>query len=148
MYYFAYGSNMDPERMRERLGRQPDRKAATLADWMLKFNKITSRNPQEGYANIGTQDGEKVEGILYDITTEELRKMDLREGYPIHYNRINIVVRTEDDKEIEVITYIAQPSKVREGLRPSREYLNHLLAARELLSLNYIRKLEAIRTID
>ena len=114
MYYFAYGSNMDPERVRERLGKLPDRKAATLAGWVLKFNKMASRNPREGYANIDMQDGEKVEGILYDITTEELRKMDLRESYPIHYNRINIVVRTEDDKEIEVITYIAQPSKIRE----------------------------------
>ena len=147
MYYFAYGSNMDPERVCGRLGRLPDRKTATLADWVLKFNKIALRNSQEGYANIDKQNGEKVEGIVYEITTEELRKIDLREGYPIHYNRINIVVRTGDNKEIEVVTYIAQPSKVREGLRPSREYLNHLLAARELLSPNYIRKLEAIRTI-
>ena len=147
MYYFAYGSNMDPERVCGRLGRLPDRKTATLADWVLKFNKIALRNSQEGYANIDKQNGEKVEGIVYEITTEELRKIDLREGYPIHYNRINIVVRTGDNKEIEVVTYIAQQSKVREGLRPSREYLNHLLAARELLSPNYIRKLEAIRTI-
>lgn len=80
--------------MRERLGRQPDRKAAILADWILKFNKIVSRNPQEGYANIDTQDGENVGGILYGITTEKLRKMDFREGYLIHYNRINIIVRT------------------------------------------------------
>ena len=148
MYYFAYGSNMDPERMRERLGRLPERKAASLAGWILKFNKIASRNPREGYANIMQQNGAVTEGILYDITDAETGKLDVKEGYPDHYNKVALQVRLGNDTEVRAMTYVAQHDKVNDSLKPSRDYLRHLLADMEFLSEGYIRKLEAVETID
>ena len=70
-YYFAYGSNMNPVRIQERLGRLPDRNGAMLFDLALKFNKISTRNPIEGFANIIQQAGSVTEGIIYDITDTE-----------------------------------------------------------------------------
>jgi gamma-glutamylcyclotransferase len=50
--YFAYGSNMDPERMRERNITFSQRICAVLKGYRLEFNRVASRNPQEGYANV------------------------------------------------------------------------------------------------
>ena len=50
--YFAYGSNMNPELMRERNINFSLRKRVILRYFRLEFNKIASRNPKEGYANI------------------------------------------------------------------------------------------------
>ena len=38
--------------------------------------------------------------------------------------------------------------KVGEGLRPTREYLGHLLAGRDLLPADYWERLKATPTLD
>jgi len=64
MKYFAYGSNMNPERMRQRGIKFSKREHAILEGWKLVFNKIASRNPNKGYANIERKEGSIVKGIL------------------------------------------------------------------------------------
>jgi len=44
------------------------------------------------------------------------------------------------------VTYIAL--KVGEGLRPTREYLGHLLAGKDLLPAAYWEKLKETPTLD
>jgi len=62
--YFTYGSNMNPERIRERKINFSQRKHAILKAWKLKFNKIASNNSEEGYANIVPDENGTVEGVL------------------------------------------------------------------------------------
>ena len=47
-----------------------------------------------------------------------------------------------------IITYIAQPDRVYDGLSPTREYMNHLLIAGPDLSVSYYEELKTIRTLD
>ena len=148
MKYFAYGSNMDPDRMKQRGINFSKREHAILEGWKLLFNKIASRNPNEGYANIERGEGSIVEGILYEIQGSDVEKLDKYEGYPNHYERLNVRVRLDNGKEVEAITYVANPNKVREGLRPSREYLMHLLRGCDLLSIEYCRRLRQWETLD
>jgi len=89
-----------------------------------------------------------VEGVLYDIADSDLKILDRYEGYPSHYERIKVVVRMDDGKMVEAVTYVAKPDKVREGLKPSKEYLNHLLKGCDLLSEEYCRKLRKLETLD
>ena len=145
MKYFAYGSNMDAERMRERGIRFSQRTHGILKGYRLEFNKIASRNPQEGYANVVRFENGIVEGVLYEIPDSDLSKLDMFEGYPDHYDRLMIKVQLDDGQKLEAIIYIAQPDQIAEGLKPSRDYLNHLLAAKDLLSESYRRKLEACK---
>ncbi|MEM0053840.1 MAG: gamma-glutamylcyclotransferase family protein [Nitrososphaeria archaeon] len=42
----------------------------------LEFNKISYRNPNEGFANIVPCKGIFVEGILYEINSSDLSKLD------------------------------------------------------------------------
>lgn len=85
---------------------------------------------------------------MYDIEPADLPKLDKNEGYPTHYDRITVPVRLDDGNEVEALTYIAQPDKVRNRLRPTREYLEHLLAAKDILSETYYQKLKSWPTLD
>jgi|LSQX01.2.fsa_nt_gb gamma-glutamylcyclotransferase len=148
MKYFAYGSNMNPQRMRERKINYTSRIAASLQGYSLKFNKVASRNPlEEGYANIVPEAKGVVEGVLYEIQEADLKNLDKYEGYPDNYDRQKVKVLTVTGQE-EAIAYIACPDKIREGLKPAREYLVHLLAAKDMLSEDYYRKLLCYDTLD
>lgn len=148
MKYFAYGSNMDPDRMRERGVNFLKREHAILEGWRLKFNKIYSRNDTEGYANIEKDTESAVEGILYEIRDSDIKKLDRYEVYPNHYERLRVSVKLGDGKEVEAITYIAKSDKVREGLKPSKEYLSYLIKGCDLLSEEYCERLKRWETLD
>lgn len=145
-YYFAYGSNMNPERMIERNVRFDGFESAFIKNAKLKFSK-KSYKEGEGFANIHFNFGNNVEGILYQLKSRfELNKLDRFEGYPFHYSRVEMLVHTINGYK-KAFVYIARPEMTRKKLRPSREYLNHLLSAKELLSQNYFKKLEATQCI-
>jgi gamma-glutamylcyclotransferase len=56
------------------------------------------------------------------------------------------VVRGDNGATVEAITYVAL--KVAAGLKPTRTYLKHLLAGRDLLPADYWEKLNATPTLD
>ena len=148
MKYFAYGSNMNQDRMKEREVEFTKRERATLKGWKLAFNKISSRNHNEGYANIVEDDKEYVEGILYEISEESIRELDKYEGYPNHYIKISVNVILENNEIVNAVTYVANPNQVKHGLKPSKEYLNHLIKGCDLLSQEYYEKLRKWDTLD
>jgi hypothetical protein len=82
-----------------------------------------------------------VEGILYEIIDDDLERLDGSERYPDHYDRIEVTVETDEGHE-RCCTYRAQPDMVRAGLKPSRNYLNHILAAGDFLSRQYYEALD------
>lgn len=149
IWYFAYGSNMDEERMRKRVGTWSARVPGVLAGWRLAFNKQADNKPGEGYANIVPSSDRTVEGVLYAVDEEALVVLDRYEGVPWHYRRERLAVERKDTGEtVEAVVYVACPERVREGLRPSREYLHHLLAGRDCLSAEYVQCLERVETVD
>jgi len=99
-----------------------------------------------GFANIVKGEG-RVEGILYEIDETSLKTLDSFEGFPAHYNRIEVEVECEG-KPLKAWVYVANKNKIEEGLKPKREYLNHLLKGQDLLSKEYFKKLQAVKTID
>jgi len=42
-YYFAFGSNMDLRRMKDRIGQVSEMRKGIMKDWKLVFNKINDR---------------------------------------------------------------------------------------------------------
>ncbi len=147
MYYFAYGSNMDSKRMVKRGVEFFERKRGILHGFKLAFNKISSNNPQEGFANIVECKNSAVEGIIYKINQQSLNKLDMYEGYPEHYIR-NIVDIETDSDTVEAIVYAANPKKIDENLLPKEEYLNYLLGGCDYLSDGYCKMLRNIKTLN
>lgn len=151
MWYFAYGSNMKPARMKEERGVGFSRRIhAILKGYELEFNKVASCNPtKKGYANIVPNEKTVVEGALYEITDSDLKKLKKYEGYPDHYDIIEVTVQLDNSDKVEAITFTAQKDNVKEGLRPSKKYLNHLLVGgKNILSKSYYDKLASQETLD
>ena len=149
MLYFAYGSNMDPDRLRDRQVFPTGKKAAVLKGYNLKFDKTATRNAREGYANLAVDPEGTVEGILYEKPGVEMRNLDRAEGVSSgDYFRGSVTVELEDGSKVEAVTYLASPMRVKSGLKPTREYKEHLLAGREFMSRKYVQKLEKVETLD
>ena len=147
VYYFAYGSNMNPERMIERGARFTSMAPYTLDGYVLRFNKASRRIPGAGFANIVPSDGGAVEGVLYEIDIQGLHALDRHEGYPTEYGRIMLELEV-DGIQRAVKTYIAKPDKTLDTALPTKVYLRHLLAAKDFLSEQYFAALMKQDTLD
>lgn len=148
MKYFAYGSNMDLNRIFARIHRHPDYSVGHIQGYNITFNKQAQSKPNVGYANIIPFVGEFVWGLVYELTETELSVIDRHEGVRgNHYYRHFIDVHITDRIERSV-TYIAHQDKVRDNLLPERKYLDHLLAAKDLLPPEYVSALQRQPTFD
>ena len=52
------------------------------------------------------------------------------------------------ETEESIVTYVARPDRVNNELRPTGEYLSHLLIAGPDLSVSYYEELKTIHTLD
>jgi gamma-glutamylcyclotransferase len=147
--YFAYGSNMDKQRLRERVGNFNSECAAVLRDYELCFNKLASGSTKgKGYANVMASAGSMVEGILYGIDKEGITKLDRCEGCPVHYARKEKYVEIPTTGEVHLAqVYIATPEQLRDNLYPTKGYLDHLLAGERLLTPAYMEFLNSFPTL-
>lgn len=150
MKYFAYGSNCNPGVLERKGVEFTARQHAVLSGYRLLFNKIAMREklpPGVGFANINEDADSTVEGILYDIVDDHLGRLDESERYPEHYTRIDVTVQTKE-AAVPCTAYQACPDKIASGLRPSRNYLNHILSARDFLSRQYFEALDRSQTFS
>jgi hypothetical protein len=148
VWYFAYGSNMNPARLFEQrlggagVGHGP-RIGGRLMDWALCFNVIASSTPGGGYANITRQAGASTPGTLNAIPPEGLGVLDHYEGVASgHYQREAVMVVTTSGP-VPATTYIAC-HHLAEGLRPTEDYRAHLLAGADLLPAAHLDWLRAL----
>ncbi len=165
--YFAYGSNMNPDRVRERGLRFDHAAGARLENFALVFDKTSKKHAGTGHANVQPAPGQVVEGVLYWLeSAAEIDRMDRFESTPVNYSREVIQVRVQaahlpseavleaeisdgtalqpaSDVVITTWTYFANPAVRQPGLLPPRTYLDHLLAGRPFLSSDYYEMLRA-----
>jgi len=140
-HYFAYGSNMNPDRVRQRKMSFESAASGHLFDYSLRFNKRSVKYPGTAAANVMVSAKGVTEGVLYRLVEPvQIEMMDPYEGYPVRYTRIALPIVTKADV-VEAWVYIANEDHVTEGLVPARWYLNHLLAGRAYLSASYFETL-------
>tara|TARA_B100000959_G_scaffold145887_1_gene153176 strand:- start:1123 stop:1632 length:510 start_codon:yes stop_codon:yes gene_type:complete len=143
-YYFAYGSNMNPDRVRQRQMQFDYFQAGKLHDFRLVFNKRSVKYIGAASANVVMHKDAVTEGVVYRLTNaDEISMMDPYEGFPVRYDRQPLEILCPDGP-VNAWVYLAQQEYVDNNLKPTRWYLDHLLAAGELLSSTYIEKLAAV----
>ena len=80
MLYFAYGSNLDLDQMRERL---PDVRVVGLA--LLRDHRLTfplySQRWSGGAAGVAHEHGATVWGVLYELSEADIAALDVYEGW-------------------------------------------------------------------
>lgn len=124
--YFAYGSNMDSLQMMERCPDSVFVGKATLKDYMINFTRY-SGNWKGGVADIVESKESVVWGLLYEISDNDLNNLDVSEGHPTIYKRINVLV--EDDKESFLSAYAYEVVNKKSFIQPSNKYLSILINA-------------------
>ena len=153
-YQFAYGSNMDSNRLKQKEGIEHilnNARRARLNNWEFGFTK---KGKDGGKANIIRNDGRIVWGLLIQLTPKEVEIMDRSEGTGTripHYVKESIEVTTDDGIQHECKVYIANshPERFDErGVHPSKEYLQHILdgAHEHNLPEEYVRLLQSLGT--
>ncbi len=157
MKYFAYGSNLSTEQMKDRDVVYSESRIAILEGWKLIF-PVYSYGWGGGVADIIVAgDDDIVEGAIYETDQKGLRQLDHYEGRQTQsgvevglYRRQYIWVRSEQDAE-KVLTYIVNHTdgyKESNDHPPSDKYLNTIVRGAEShgLSQDYIRWLKSIST--
>jgi gamma-glutamylcyclotransferase len=134
VFYFAYGSNMNSQRLEERVGRYFSRYPGTLHGWKLTFDKPNAFG--RSYANIKRDDKSVVEGIVYELTPNQIKKMDFFEGAPEHYERKLMTVEIAGQRFLATV-YVANNRK--DNILPELGYLRHLFAGQRFLSRQYLQ---------
>jgi gamma-glutamylcyclotransferase (GGCT)/AIG2-like uncharacterized protein YtfP len=76
--YFAYGANMHPEQMSWRCPNAQAKGAFMLRDWQLELYS---------HATIEPRTGEEVPGVLWEITLDCEKSLDVFEGFPYYYTK-------------------------------------------------------------
>lgn len=146
--YFAYGSNMNVARMRERGMRFDAAVGARLGGFQLQFHKRSRQHPGAGHANIAYAPGATVEGVLYTLSgIEEISRMDPFESTPVNYSREVVLVNTAEGA-LPTWIYVANPAVLDPGLKPPRSYLDHLLAGEPFLSASYFQMLQGWECLE
>lgn len=148
-YYFAYGSNMNLDQMKQRCPESKLVGKAYLPDYKLGFTR-QSKNWNSPVADALVSPGDEIWGVVYELTKNDIELLDIKEGHPEIYKRIketaflatdNFQNTTNDDieystnpedsinvfKRIEVELYEVVEKTL--GLMPSLNYLTNLLDA-------------------
>ena len=147
-YYFAYGSNMNSDRVRQRKMSFESASSGRLLDYSLRFNKRSVKYPGAAAANVVASAKGVTEGVVYRLADpEQIEMMDPYEGYPVLYRRTALPIVTKAGV-VDAWVYIANEDHVAEGLAPAQWYLNHLLAGRGYLSASYFESLLQIKCLQ
>lgn len=114
IYYFGYGRNTNRGAMEERCPQARPLGAAQLDNYRFRFAR---------HADIVSQRGSTVHGVLWRITRECLSSLDRREGYPHVYTRMMLPVVLGD------VTFLAWVYVMKHNvpdMEPSKEYWRDL----------------------
>ena len=107
--YFAYGSNMDEEQMRNRCPDATTVRTARLLNYQFIINS-------RGVATVVPDGSSAVHGVLWRITAECEAKLDEYEGVEWGtYTKKKLGVKAEDGQTIEALVYVARDSEPGEG---------------------------------
>jgi gamma-glutamylcyclotransferase len=142
MYYFAYGSNMNPRQLEALApGGTEFLAVGRLTDHRLDF---TAYSPYwgGGVADVRSSKGSVVWGIVLDITEECAEALDEYEGVSSGmYRRVNGVVGTEEG-DVPVFYYVV--CRKNRTIPPSRRYLDCILTGARYHGLpeDYVKELE------
>ena len=154
MLYFAYGSHMDPEQMRRHCPNAEVVGIASLDDYRLDFPRF-SNDWGGGTASIHLAHGEKMWGVVFELTESDLESLDKYEGYLGPDNQHNVhdrehvtleLTRADDGsipRRVRAWTHIARPAHASP---PSAKYKECMLSGATAHNLpeDYVSMLKEI----
>jgi gamma-glutamylcyclotransferase len=159
-HIFAYGSNLDPTRIRTRI---PSTRVVGRS-WLEKYDlRFHVRGTLDGTAKADAfHTGEathRVLGMIYAIRRAELPILDRIEGgYSRVLHRLPLDVTDvagvagehKRERMVSAWSYHGRPETIAEGLQPYDWYLDHVVRGARFHAFpgDYLRRLEEIPSIS
>ncbi len=144
MLYFSYGSFLDSETLKKHALNAKYMKRAVLYDFEVKFNFL-SKTYDGGVTGVEPATGKKAFGVLYNVSPNEIEKLDIVEGVPAGiYYRETVTVIDEDGNEHRAETY--RTTDPKGPFTPTKRYLVLMIrgAKEHGLDPDYIKELEEL----
>lgn len=132
-YYFAYSQHLDPFHLKRLQIPVQFGISAFIPNYRLVFNVLEDeffRFEKRGLANIVSDTGSRVEGVLYKIDEDDFIKLDIDYGVPnLKYYRKLVSACSYQGVRYTAMTYAGWPDVTAIGLLPSGDYLSMIVKA-------------------
>jgi gamma-glutamylcyclotransferase (GGCT)/AIG2-like uncharacterized protein YtfP len=149
--YFAYGSNMLEQRLKERVKSAKFLCNAWISSYVVQCRKMSiDGSGKADLVDTGLPE-DIVYGVVYEFDPADWFELDKHEGAAGNnpgYERVPIRVYT-DSAAIDVATYLARKERIDESLKPYTWYRDLILRGAEQHSLpeDYLQKIVKILDI-
>ena len=149
LHYFAYGSNLHPIRLSERVPSANLVGTVELPHHNLAFHKQSHDGSGKCNLLYTGDESDLIHGAIYSLDPEHKERLDYFEGNGLGYIDKPIKVHHQG-KDYNCFTYFAQPSHIADHLQPYHWYKDLvLLGARHLQFPDYyVSSIESVKSID
>ncbi len=131
MKIFAYGSNMNVNRLKQRVPSAVKVCNASLPGYKFSFNKRSNDGSGKGNIQQTNIDGDTVVGVVFEINEAEKPALDAVEGLGSGYNQAVVDLRDENGETFQAQVYIADESAVDNTLLPYDWYKDFVVTGAE-----------------
>jgi gamma-glutamylcyclotransferase len=147
--YFAYGSNLHPVRLQQRVPESEFLCVASLAGYRLCFHKRSDDGSAKADAWFTGSANDVIYGALYRMPESERLVLDRYEGVGNGYEVRQLEV-VADDGLHDAFIYIAQASHLDTNLQPYHWYRDLVLhgADHHDLPEHYISSIAAVEAVE
>lgn len=130
--YFAYGSNMDRERLRKRCPSARVIATGQLKNYSLIFNMIGNKVEGKGggIANIEKSMNSIVYGVLYRLDKQELEELTKLE-LSMNYDVIELDIHINENTDVKAEVYIGTQTNEQQ-YKPTARYREFIINGMEM----------------
>ena len=149
LYYFAYGSNLHPVRLLERVPSANLLGVTDLDKHRLAFHKKSQDGSSKCNLVHTGEESNSVYGAIYQMDSAHKHALDGFEGKGHGYQGSQLTVELHGE-EYSTFTYFAQESHIVDGLKPYHWYKDLVvLGAKHLQFPNaYVHSIESIESVE
>jgi len=149
LYYFAYGSNLHPVRLRDRVSSAELLDVIELKKYCLAFHKKSQDGSSKCNLVHTGEESDGVFGAIYQIDSAHKQALDCFEGKGNGYHESQLTVELHG-KEHSCFTYFAQQSYIENNLKPYHWYKNLVVLGAKHLQFpdGYVRSIELIESVE
>jgi len=127
IWIVSYGANLDPYLRRRRVGDVAAEVPGVLLGHRLVFEKMSYKDPSVLYANIVEAPEAECPAVAMLFTLEQISKMDICEGSPLHYSRLQVDFRpATGEGPTTGIAWVANTEWISTEGRVTAEYLDRI----------------------
>ena len=149
IYYFAYGSNLHPVRLLDRVSSAKLIGTVQLDNHRLIFHKKSIDGSSKCNLFKTGESSDLVYGAIYELAPEHKSILDKFEGKGFGYIDNQIQFQYQD-REYNCFTYLAQQSHITDSLKPYHWYKEMVVLGAKYLKFPniYILSIESVESCD